>query len=250
MSLQWTLVATFLYFEVGFIFVLLLPFISATRWQQIFKSRLVKALTSYASIYFNVILVALILLLLDAIREIVKYKTKLNTSNDPQHQSLHYGPTMELVKEFRAQRNFYISGTALFLWFVMKRILAFITQTAQLIADGVAAKKQAESATRTAELLLEAQNNQQLQSSSTESKTTSTETVAAATVDQSALLAKDDEIKQLEQSLKTAKLNLDTMVKQSESVSREYDNLLKEHAKLTLKLEKLEYGSSDSKKDH
>ena len=63
MTLQWTLVATFLYFEVGFIFILLLPFISPTRWQQIFKSRLVKALTSYAGIYFNVILVALILLL-------------------------------------------------------------------------------------------------------------------------------------------------------------------------------------------
>lgn len=64
MTLQWTLVATFLYVEVGFIFILLLPFISATRWQSIFRSRLVKALTSYASIYFNVILVALILLLL------------------------------------------------------------------------------------------------------------------------------------------------------------------------------------------
>jgi B-cell receptor-associated protein 31 len=76
----------------------------------------VVALTSYGSLYFNVILVALVLLLLDAIREITKYKTRLNTSNDPTHGSLHYGPTMELVREFRAQRNFYISGTALFLW--------------------------------------------------------------------------------------------------------------------------------------
>lgn len=252
MSLQWTLVATFLYFEVGFIFVLLLPFISATRWQQIFKSRLAKALTSYASIYFNVILVALILLLLDAIREIVKYKTKLNTSNDPQNQSLHYGPTMELVKEFRAQRNFYISGTALFLWFVMKRILAFITQTAQLIADGKASKAQAESATRAAASLLEAQN--QPQSSCTESKTTSTENTSVssgtASADQRFLFEKEEEIKQLQQSLKITKLNLETMVKQSESVSREYDNLLKEHAKLTLKLEKLEYGNNDNKKNH
>jgi hypothetical protein len=63
------------------------------------------------------------LILLDAIREIVKYKTKLNTSNDPQNQSLHYGPTMELVKEFRAQRNFYISGTALFLWLLVEVFL-------------------------------------------------------------------------------------------------------------------------------
>ena len=34
------------------------------RWQKIFKSRLVLAMTSYASLYFNVILVALVLLLL------------------------------------------------------------------------------------------------------------------------------------------------------------------------------------------
>ena len=86
------------------------------RWQKIFRSRLVTALTSYASLYFNVILIALVLFLLDAIREITKYKTRLNSANDPQHGSLHYGPTMELVREFRAQRNFYISGTSLFLW--------------------------------------------------------------------------------------------------------------------------------------
>jgi B-cell receptor-associated protein 31 len=64
MSFQWTLVATFLYTEVGFISLLLLPFISPTTWNKIFKSRVVVALTSYASLYFNVILVMLILLLL------------------------------------------------------------------------------------------------------------------------------------------------------------------------------------------
>ena len=51
----------------------------------------------------------------DAIREITRYKEKLNSPTGGNHD-LHYGPTMELVKEFRAQRNFYISGTALFLW--------------------------------------------------------------------------------------------------------------------------------------
>ena len=64
------------------------------------------------------------------------------------------------------------------------------------------------------------------------------------------LKLKDDEIQSLKTNLKTAKIDLEVMMKQSESVAREYDNLLKEHAKLTLKLEKLEYGSNDSKKDH
>lgn len=70
-------------------------------------------------------LVALVLLLIDAIREISIYKTRLNSSNDPQHGALHYGPTMELVKEFRAQRNFYIAGTALFLWLYVDLPLLF-----------------------------------------------------------------------------------------------------------------------------
>lgn len=78
MSLQWTLVATFLYTEVGFMCILLLPFISPTTWQKLFKSRFVMALASYASIYFNVILIALILLLLGEIIFLNKNKYNLN----------------------------------------------------------------------------------------------------------------------------------------------------------------------------
>merc|ERR1712127_190187 len=133
--------------------ILLLPFISPTTWQKIFRSRFVQALGSYASIYFNVILIVLILLLLDAVREITKYKAKINQNNE--HPGSHHANTMELVKEFRAQRNFYISGTALLLWFVMKRVLALISKSAQLIAESLAAKSQAESASRAASALLE-----------------------------------------------------------------------------------------------
>lgn len=237
MSLQWTLVATFLYAEVGVMCILLLPFISPTLWQKILRSRFVVALGTYASIYFNVILIVLILLLLDAIREISKYKTKTNHSHD---NGASYGSTMELVKEFRAQRNFYISGTALLLWFVIKRILALISRSAQLIAETTAAKSQAESATRTAEALLENSSNEEV------SKKASDETVDDLKM---CLKTKDDAIQVLEKELSTAKADLSAMKKQSESVSREYDNLLKEHAKTTSKLEQLEY-SEQSKKDN
>lgn len=55
----------------------------------------------------------------------MKYKTRINMPNDP-HNSAHYsGQTMELVKEFRAQRNFYISGTALFLWLYVFKFFIF-----------------------------------------------------------------------------------------------------------------------------
>jgi len=245
MSLQWTLVATFLYVEVGFMIILLLPFISPTRWQKIFKSRIVVALTSYGSLYFNVILVALVLLLLDAIREITKYKTRLNTSNDPTHGSLHYGPTMELVREFRAQRNFYISGTALFLWFVIKRLLTLITNSAHLIVENTAVKKQAESASRTAAALLE-----EAAKDTKKSETDSKATEEAGDIHLENLKIKEQEIRLLNENLKKARADLDAMKKQAESVSREYDNLLKEHAKVTATLERLEGQNEGGKKDN
>lgn len=175
----------------------------------------------------------------------VKYKTRLHSSNDPQTGNLHYGPTMELVKEFRAQRNFYISGTALFLWFVIKRLLALITNAAQLIAENSAAKSQAESASRTANALLDAQKN-----AKEETKSSKGAEITEAEFIQR-LKAKEEEIDALQRSYRSAKVDLDAMKKQSESVAREYDNLLKEHAKLTARLERVEnegFSSVDSKK--
>lgn len=239
MSLQWTLVATFLYIEVAFMVILLLPFVSPTRWQKIFKSRLVQATMSYGSLYFNVILVALVLLLLDAIREITRYKEKLNPSHGPGHDGLHYGPTMELVKEFRAQRNFYISGTALFLWFVMKRLLALITNSAQLTAQNQAIKNQAESATRAANALLE----QQIDSKDEKSKDKKNGENNEAKELMEILELKADELNDIKKTLKSKLVDLEVMKSQSENLAREYDNLLKEHTKVTAKLEKYEYES-------
>jgi len=193
-------------------------------------------------------LVALVLLLLDAIREISIYKTRLNSSNDPQHGSLHYGPTMELVKEFRAQRNFYIAGTALFLWFVTKRLLSLIAQQAQLIAENEAVKKQAESASRAASAMLnasapEAPSDKDRRKSETGGKDATAEL-------ERQLLHKNEELEQAKKSLNSAKLDLDTMKKQSKAVTDEYDNLLKEHAKVLARLEKFETGESGDGKKH
>ena len=53
MSLQWTLVAGVLYAEIGLVLLLLLPFISPTRWNAVFKSRIVMALSTFSTIYFR-----------------------------------------------------------------------------------------------------------------------------------------------------------------------------------------------------
>ncbi|KAF1400675.1 B-cell receptor-associated protein 31, partial [Spheniscus humboldti] len=63
MSLQWTAVATFLYAEVFLVLLLCVPFVSAARWQKIFKSRLVGLAVAYGNTVFVVLIVILILLL-------------------------------------------------------------------------------------------------------------------------------------------------------------------------------------------
>ena len=73
MSLQWTVVATFLYAEVFLVLLLCVPFVSPTRWQKIFKSRLVGLAVAYGNTAFVVLIVILVLLLLDAYRETRKY---------------------------------------------------------------------------------------------------------------------------------------------------------------------------------
>ena len=75
MSLQWTLIAGFLYFEIVVVLLLVLPIISPTRWQKLFRSQFLKSLSNKASIYFLFLLGVLVLFLLDSIREMRKYST-------------------------------------------------------------------------------------------------------------------------------------------------------------------------------
>ena len=75
MSLQWQLIAGFLYAEIFVVLLLVLPVASPKRWQRLFKSKFLQSLTAQASIYFLVLLAILVLFLLDAIREMRKYSS-------------------------------------------------------------------------------------------------------------------------------------------------------------------------------
>ena len=73
MSVQWTLIASFLYVEIAVVLLLVLPVASPTRWQKIFKSKILQSLGKQASLYFLVLMAILVLFLVDAIREMRKY---------------------------------------------------------------------------------------------------------------------------------------------------------------------------------
>jgi len=131
MSIHWTLIAGFLYAEIGTILLLLVPFISTKMWNKVFKSRFLRGLESQLIYYFYVLVAILILFFLDAIREMQKY-----SAEETQQKTVgmsHLDTQMQMhMRLFRAQRNFYIAGFALFLCLVIKRLVGLISANAGL----------------------------------------------------------------------------------------------------------------------
>ena len=137
MSLHWTIIAGFLYAEIAAILLLLLPFLSNKTWNKLFRSRFFAGLQGQLIYYFYVLVAILILFFLgksfgnsfrvsydlmtervritDAIREMRKYSDE-NVATDGHSHGAHLDTQMQMhMRLFRAQRNFYISGFALFL---------------------------------------------------------------------------------------------------------------------------------------
>jgi small-conductance mechanosensitive channel len=125
----------------------------------------------------------------------------------------------------------------------MKRLLALISNSARLIAENQAIKNQAESATRAANALIESQSGDD--KSKERRKSESNQEVTEI------LKLKSEELDTVKSTLKSKIIDLEVMKKQAESLAKEYDNLLKEHAKVTAKLEKFEYEhEGDAKKSN
>lgn len=222
MSLQWTLIAGFLYVEVAIVLLLVLPIASPTRWQKLFRSRFLQSINSQASIYFVVLLGILVLFLLDAIREMRKYSGSVDHT-DHHHLNLEMQENMRL---FRAQRNFYISGFALFLSLVIRRLILLISTQATLLAQNEAAMRQAQSATTTARSLL----SQRGESAQNDSNEAHDKAVSELKNQIKELQAKNQE---LESNLTKEKKDKEALKSQADSLTKEYDRLAKEHAKVT-----------------
>lgn len=122
MSIQWTFIAGYLYFEVAVVIIMVLPIFSPRRWNQFFKSRLFFMFQQHAAVYFYVFLGVLSLFLFDAIREMRKYSHSIDAATNTHLSNEMKGN----VKLFRAQRNFYITGFAIFLTFVIRRLVTML----------------------------------------------------------------------------------------------------------------------------
>ncbi|KAK9299618.1 hypothetical protein QLX08_007419 [Tetragonisca angustula] len=230
MSLQWTLIATFLYLEIAVVLLLILPIISPKSWQKLFRSRFLKSLSNQASMYFLILLGILVLFLLDAIREMRKYSTSLD-----EHKDHHLDTEMQgNMRLFRAERNFYLSGFSLFLSLVIHRLVILISTQATLLAQNEAALRQAESATTTAKHLLS-----QKPIGKTDSNTAHDEEISEWKNQIKELQTKNQE---LENQLTKEKKDKEAIKSQAESLTKEYDRLNDEHSKCL-------QSSSDKKSD-
>jgi B-cell receptor-associated protein 31 len=157
------------------------------------------------------------LLFLDAIREMRKY------SNE--EYDLNVNPKAEMqahMKLFRAQRNFYISGFALLLSLLIRRIATLLSVQGSLLAQNEAVLKQAKSASDAAQRLM---GDSKVQSSSGGKGSKNDE-------DNQKL---ETELQSLRKEMEVVKRDRDAVKSQAESVSKEYDRLMKEHEKLQKK---------------
>jgi len=216
MSIHWTLIAGFLYAEIGTILLLLVPFISTKMWNKVFKSRFLRGLESQLIYYFYVLVAILILFFLDAIREMQKY-----SAEETQQKTVgmsHLDTQMQMhMRLFRAQRNFYIAGFALFLCLVIKRLVGLISANAGLQAEKDAAMKQAESASRAAEMFMKDGGTGD----------------SAGSGDVAEMKA---ELEKAKKEADAAKKDMNSMKSQSESLAKEYDRLMEEKDKLQRKV--------------
>ncbi|CAD5113523.1 DgyrCDS2684 [Dimorphilus gyrociliatus] len=209
MSFQWTVVATFLYVEIATVILLMIPGISSAAWQKLFRSRLFKFVKNYVNLYFYVFVALLALLFADGVRDVRKYRGEEDVKARPDAE-IH-----QHMKLFRAQRNLYIAGFALFLCLVIRRIVSLISNQANLEAKCSAALKQAESASATAKQFMK----------------TAEKGAHKNAIDETMLEELDDVKKELakkNEELRKIKVDFDALKSQAENANIEYDRVLSE----------------------
>ncbi|XP_067126629.1 B-cell receptor-associated protein 31-like [Centruroides vittatus] len=232
MSIQWTLIATFLYVEISVVILLLLPFISPATWQKFFKSRFFKSLGNQANLYFTVFFVILVLFFLDSIRETHKYGEGRHQEQEHGHLDAELQQSMRL---FRAQRNFYIAGFALFLSLVIRRLVILISAQATLIARCDASMKQAQSATDAAEKLMKEKEEREKEAGDRAEN----EGNVKREKQELEIQTLKEELKKTKDELSYTKKDFDAMKSQAESNSKAYDDLMKQYTQMEEKMKEI-----------
>ncbi|CAH8288431.1 unnamed protein product [Schistosoma guineensis] len=236
----WHIVVTFLYSEMFVVLLMILPFFSSQTWSKFFKFSIIQKISEKSSFYFRLFLVMLVCVLAEALRNIWVLRQAYNSIKDHPHEMRPETESLYLMRMFRAQRNFYITGFSLFVWFVLHRLVSLLSEHAKMQASEEASIKQAQSATAAAQRLLD------------QSKVTDSDTediypdTMEALKDELAKLTKKFESE--EKAHQKTKQDLETLKKQTLQTNTEYDRVTQECQKLQYRLQMLEGGGSTNKK--
>ena len=234
MSLQWTLIAGFLYLELAIIFIMLLSIIKPQLWRSLFQSNFAQSLSRQSNLYLYAFIGILCLFFLESIREFHKYSGKVR------HDDRIYPGSASFYEDqmrlFRAQRNFYISGFSLFGLFIIKRLTSLISQQAMLKANAEASRRQAENLTE------HLKNLEAVDSSKSELKFSNagdTPGSTASSGDADKILAEmKDCIAELEEKNRFLSIDLTAMKTQAEATNAEFDRLTELYAELQNKYDR------------
>uniref|UniRef100_A0A1B0B5F7 Endoplasmic reticulum transmembrane protein n=1 Tax=Glossina palpalis gambiensis TaxID=67801 RepID=A0A1B0B5F7_9MUSC len=164
MTFLWAIIDRFLCLEIIVILLIMLPIIEPIHWSRLFKSQLVKRIQQNTVRFFYLMLGVLTICLASAYVDMRKFS---------QVEEKNAQMKLDIVQEIhflKAQRNLYISGFATFLIIVMKRIIAFISIINQLLAQNNAAIKQARSASKAAESMIDEKLNKNMQETTDDNK--------------------------------------------------------------------------------
>lgn len=169
-------------------------------------------------------IMVLIVLFLDAVREVQKYSGPEPMHDAKVNPNLYDNVHMKL---FRAQRNLYISGFSLFLWLIMRRIVTLLNQVAVSVENSAGLQAQMDSAVKAAKqhqddnlMLKQALLNE--------------EKAMSAKNQQLKLEAKKlaDQVKAAEEAVHKSQAEVEAMKRQAKGLAQEYDRLLTEHHQL------------------
>ncbi|XP_029290073.1 B-cell receptor-associated protein 29-like [Cottoperca gobio] len=224
MTLQWTAVAFFLYAEIAVNLILCIPFISARRWRSVFNWRIWNWLSPYWNKCFFTMIMVLIVLFLDAVREVQKY-----SGPEPMHDAMVNPNLFDNVhmKLFRAQRNLYISGFSLFLWLIMRRIVTLLNQVAVTVENSAGLQAQMDSAVKA--------TKQHQDDNLTLKQALLVEEKAMSAKNQQLKLEAEtlaDQVKAAEGAVHKSHAEVEAMRRQAKGLAQEYDRLLSEHHQL------------------
>ncbi|XP_073328937.1 B-cell receptor-associated protein 29-like [Pagrus major] len=224
MTLQWTAVAFFLYAEIAVNLILCIPFISAKRWRSVFNLRIWNWLSPYWNKCFFTMIMVLIVLFLDALREVHKYSGPEPMQDAKVNPNVYDHVHMKL---FRSQRNLYISGFSLFLWLIMRRVVTLLNQVAVTLETAAGLQAQMDGAVKAAKQHQE--DNLMLKQALLDE-----EKSMLAKNQQLKLEAKKltNQVKAAEDAVHKSHAEVEAMKRQAKGLAQEYDRLLTEHHQL------------------